>query len=200
MNESTEELHPESGETAARESAAERNPPDAADAPDAVDAPDAATTDEEFAGLREQNAFLLDQLQRARAELENYRRRTITERGVQERRVTAAVFRAIVPLYDSLLRALEAEESAEDAGTRLEGLRIIAGSFQQILVQFEIRAIEAVGQPFDPNLHDAVFQQESDEVPEGHVLEEIERGYLLGEELLRPARVKVARAPAGDDE
>ncbi len=148
--------------------------------------------------LREENSFLLDQLQRSRAELENFRRRTAEGRRAQGRRFTADLFRRVLPLFDDLNLALNSDTSDDKLS---EGVRIIVDGFQRVLTELQIEVVEAVGHPFDPAVHEAMFQEETDAVPDGQVMEEFERGYRIGEELIRPARVKVAKAPAlGDDE
>ena len=145
--------------------------------------------------LEEKNRFYVDQLQRARAELDNFRRRTLEEREQQRRRSTIDVFRMILPLFDDLQMALQAETESSKLG---DGLRIIADKFEKILKELSIERVEAVGCTFDPAWHEALFQVETTEHPEGEVLEEFERGYHLGEELIRPARVKVAKAPVSE--
>lgn len=143
----------------------------------------------------EERQFLLDQLQRSRAELENFRRRTAEQRRVQERRLTGDIVRRVLPLFDDLRLA---HASAPSGGELSEGVRIILDEFRQILESFGVVAIEAVGQPFDPEWHEALFQEETTAVPDGEVLGELERGYRIGDELIRPARVKVAKAPAAE--
>lgn len=157
--------------------------------------------------LREENQFLLDQLQRSRAELKNFRRRTAEERSQHELRATADLFRRVLPLFDSLIRAMNAGEKSEaeeetDTATALEklreGVRIIVDEFHRLLGELRIEVIAAAGEPFDPAVHEAVFQKETDEYPPGQVIEEFERGYRAGEILVRAAKVIVAKAPAGD--
>lgn len=147
--------------------------------------------------LREENEFLLSQLQRARAELENFRRRTSEERHLQRHRVTAEIFREILRLHDDLELAVRSEE---DGDQLREGLRIIVDKFEQLLADHGIEAIAAVGQPFDPTWHEAMFHVETDDRPEGEVLDELERGYRIGDSLIRPARVTVAKIASPPEE
>lgn len=153
--------------------------------------------------LKEENQFLLDQLQRSRAELKNFRRRTTEERGQQGLRATADLFRRVLPLFDSLMRAMESGEKSEapaDPSASLEkleeGVRIIVDEFHRLLGEMRIEVIAAAGEPFDPEVHEAVFQKESDEHPPGQVIEEFERGYRVGDILVRAAKVIVAKEPA----
>ncbi len=147
----------------------------------------------ELQRLTDENKFLLDQVQRSRAELENFRRRTAEEREASRRRVTMDVFRRVLPLYDDLQLAVRNKQASDKL---LDGIRIIAAEFDRVLDDFKIETIAAVGEAFDPNWHEAIFQEETADHAEGEVLEEFERGYRLGESLIRPARVKVAKAPS----
>ena len=150
--------------------------------------------EESMQKLQEENQFLLDQVQRARAELENFRRRTAEGREQQKRQVTAQVFRSIFPLVDSLMLAAKNDQ---DAAKVCEGIGIIIQEFGRVLEQFHIEAVPAVGEAFDPNWHEAMFHEETSDVPGGQVLEEFERGYRIGDDLIRPAKVKVAKSPEG---
>ncbi|MFQ5655819.1 MAG: nucleotide exchange factor GrpE [Planctomycetota bacterium] len=151
---------------------------------------------EEMEELRKQLAFYVDQLQRSRAELDNFRRRTVAERGSVERRIGIDIFRRILPLLDDLEMALEAQEGQEETHPLHKGLEMIVDKFERVLAESGIEPIEAVGEPFDPRWQEALFEVESNEVSPGAVAEVLERGYRLGDDLIRPARVKVAKAPA----
>ena len=157
------------------------------------------TPKDEVATLKEQVGFYIEQLQLSRAELENFRRRTAQDRDRERRRITADVFRQILPVYDDLQTAAGADAAA-DMQRMLEGLRLISEKFAKVLAEVQITPIPSVGEPFDPEVHEAMFQEETDRMPDGHVLEEFERGYLLAGELLRAARVKVAKSPPGSSE
>lgn len=172
----------------------ETSDPVADETPAAEAAPEALVDGDPDANkLREERDYYLDQVQRARAELDNYRRRVAREREQQSRRITIDLFRSVLPLLDDLQLALRAEPDSADPAQLRTGLELISDKFLQVLQDHRIEAVEAVGQPFDPMVHEAMFQEETDDAPDGQVLEEFERGYQLGEDLIRPARVKVAK-------
>lgn len=77
----------------------------------------------------------------------------------------------------------------------MEGVRLIDRKLRSVLEEFDVTPIEAMGKPFDPYYHSALLQDESDEYPEGVVMEELQRGYMLGDEVLRPTVVKVSKGP-----
>ncbi len=154
----------------------------------------------ENAKLREDVAFYVAQLQRSRAELENFRKRTTGERQVLERRAASEVLRRLLPVFDGLLRALVLEETKLDGERLRDGVRMITDKFSRALEESRVSPIPSVGERFDPALHEAVLDEVSETVPGGTVLEELERGYRLGDDLLRPARVKVARAPESKED
>lgn len=135
----------------------------------------------------------VSQLQRLQADFSNYRRRMMEEQGRWERRAAGNLLRELLPVMDNLERAAAAEAGAE---TLREGLTLTLRQFQQVLAANGVERIEARGRVFDPTRHEAVMQVESDQVPDNHVLEEIQAGYLHGTEVLRPSLVQVARNPA----
>ena len=151
-------------------------------------------TDEECADAssdEESVAYYIDRLQRMQAEFENFRRRSQQELREREERVTAQVFRSVLTVVDDLRNAAQAEETSGDGVS--EGLRIILDKVTHVLGEFSIEEIPAVGEPFDPMVHEAMIHQESDEVSAGSILQELERGYRLRETLIRPARVIVSK-------
>jgi molecular chaperone GrpE len=127
---------------------------------------------------------------RAVADLENYRKRTKRDIDDAKSEAKTKVLKEILPVVDNLERAL-AHEGA-DAGAVLEGVRLVQRQFLTALERLEVTPVEAVGQPFDPNLHEAIGQEESDAAP-GTVVKLLQTGYKLGDRLLRPALVVVAR-------
>jgi molecular chaperone GrpE len=100
----------------------------------------------------------------------------------------------MLPVVDNLERAIE---HATQAGSNpiVEGVQLVLRQFQTAFERLDVLPVEAQGQPFDPNLHEAISQQESDQAP-GTVVQVLQRGYRSGERLLRPALVVVAKAPA----
>ena len=126
---------------------------------------------------------------RLRADVENMRKRLARERVEDEDRLRAELFRRFLPVLDSLTRAVE----APDAPGLREGVELTLRQMQTVFAQGGVEAIPSDGEAFDPRWHEALSQEERADVPEGRVLETFEVGYRIGDRVLRPARVKVAR-------
>jgi molecular chaperone GrpE len=139
-----------------------------------------------------QAAEYLDGWQRARAEFANYKKRVEAEREELRRTSTEALLLKLLPVVDDFERAFQAlpEDSTDE--TWVDGFKMILRKLQGVLESQDVAPIEAEGQPFDPLWHQAVMQEETDEHPDGCVIEEMQRGYRLGERVLRPSMVKVA--------
>lgn len=139
-----------------------------------------------------QAAEYLDGWQRARAEFANYKKRVEAEREELKRTSTEALLLKLLPVVDDFERAFQVlpEDSTDEAW--VDGFKMILRKLQGILESQDVAPIEAEGQPFDPLWHQAVMQEETDEHPDGCVIEEMQRGYRLGERVLRPSMVKVA--------
>jgi molecular chaperone GrpE len=145
-----------------------------------------------------------DALARRQADFENYRKRIERERHELHNRVVADVARKLLPVLDNLTRALDAErsvEASESAEFRhfLHGVELISKQLNDVLDSFGIQIIPSVGERFDPHIHEAVVSEPSDEYEPDTVIEEMSRGYRIGERLLRPAMVKVAARPPEPD-
>lgn len=144
--------------------------------------------------LAEEVAGLKDQLLRARAEFDNFRKRKAREMEQLRKTAASGLIRDLLPVVDNLERALE---HAEDRSTGLaQGVEMVLKQMCDTLSQQGLEPIAAHGQPFDPNLHEAMTHQPSDEHPADTVMLEYERGYRLGEGVLRPAKVVVSSGPA----
>jgi len=144
--------------------------------------------------LQEERDRYYDLLLRKTAEFDNYRKRTEKERREQTDRVTGDLLLEVLPVIDDLERALKAEAVAEQADVFRAGVELIYRQLLDLLKRRGVRAVDAVGQDFDPHLHQAVTTDARDGARDGEILEEFRRGYLIGERLLRPAMVKVARS------
>jgi molecular chaperone GrpE len=140
----------------------------------------------------EKNA-LQDRLLRLAAEFDNYRKRIDRDRRDQADAAVASAIEDLLPIVDNLDRALEAP-AGEDADSYREGVELIHRQMLDLLRRRGVTPIESVGADFDPQLHQAVAHEASPEHREGEVMEEFRRGYKLGDRLLRPAMVKVAKA------
>jgi molecular chaperone GrpE len=132
----------------------------------------------------------LEALQRERADFTNYRRRTEIEAKDSYRTITGTTIKKFLTVMDDLERALS-HRPAEDVWA--DGIELVHRKFQAILDAEGITRIEAQGQPFDPNLHEAIMQEPSDEYEPGTVIAVLQQGYMHGERVLRPAMVKVAQ-------
>lgn len=143
--------------------------------------------------LREQNQELNDQYLRALADMENARRRHRQELADRQQFANERLLNDLLPVLDNLERALGAASNSQDSGGLKEGVQLTARQFLAVLMSYGISPIEAVGQPFDPSLHEAVGQMETDEHPEGVIAVELQRGYVLNGRTLRPSRVMVAK-------
>jgi molecular chaperone GrpE len=146
--------------------------------------------------MTQERATLYDQLLRRQAEFENYRRRVDRERIETYTRARAEVLLELLPVIDNFERALASlENSVGDAESLRQGVELIHKQFKDALTKFGLEPVESVGQTFDPHVHEAVTIEPTDKHKENTVIEEFERGYRLGEKLLRPAKVKVASSP-----
>ena len=149
---------------------------------------DTADVDE----LQRQRDDYYDRLLRKTAEFDNYRKRIDRDRQAASESLTAEVMRDLLPLVDDLERALKADAGSDAAGYR-KGVELIQRQLLDILRRRGVTLIEALGAEFDPHFHQAVAYDTSEGHRDGEVIEEFARGYMLGERLLRPAMVKVAK-------
>ena len=154
-------------------------------------------TRSELKRVEAENAELKDKLARRQADFENYRKRVERERSETYNRVVADVAAKLLPVSDNLKRALEAESSVEAAESDefrhfLSGVDLIWKQLNGVLEALGVKPIPAVGEPFDPHVHEAVVTEATDEYEPDTVIQEIVAGYRLGDKLIRPALVKVA--------
>jgi len=140
----------------------------------------------QLTGERDQ---LLDRLARMQAEFENARKRTEREKADFRDHVTGSVVEQFLPVLDNFDLALKSEGSAQQLRS---GVTLIVKQMEEILQKMQVSAIPAVGETFDPRVHEALGSVERDDIPDQHVAEEIRRGYKIREKLLRPALVRVA--------
>ena len=140
-------------------------------------------------------ASLKDQLLRAKADFENTRKRLVREKEESLRYANQSILSDLLPLLDHLELGLQAATSATDASSVVTGVKLIQTQFERFLTEHGVTPIDAMGKPFDPNLHEALGQEPSTGKPEGTVLHQRRRGYKIGDRLLRPASV-VTVAPA----
>ncbi len=139
--------------------------------------------------LRQERDALLDRLARLQAEFDNARKRSLREQQDFREYALADALKSLLPIVDSFDRALASGESGPEF---VNGVQLINRQFHDMLAKLGLQPVEAKGQPFDPNLHQAVQMVETDEVEDHHVIDELQRGYKLKDRLLRPAMVRVA--------
>ncbi len=163
----------------------EASPPAEAPRPDAVEDPALA--------LQRERDDLYDRLLRKSAEFDNYRKRVERERRELGDRAAVGLLAELLPVVDDFDRALTLDVGDESSAYR-KGIELIHSKLHDLLHKQGVRPIDALGADFDPNLHQAVVHEEAPGRREGEVIDELQRGYMLGDRLLRPAMVKVAKA------
>ena len=150
----------------------------------------AADLEEAFLKLEDDKRQLKDQLLRKQAEFDNLKKRLLKEKEdfLQFSLLDAA--KSLLTILDGFELALGSSGSGEDYR---KGVELISQQFRAALQKMGVEPISSVGQPFDPNLHEAIATVETNEYPDNHVVDEIQRGYFFKQRLLRPAMVKVAK-------
>jgi molecular chaperone GrpE len=143
--------------------------------------------------VQRQRDDFYDRLLRKTAEFDNYRKRVERDRQATSESLTAEVMRDLLPLVDDLERALKADAGSEGAESYRRGVELIQRQLLEILRRRGVTPIETLGTDFDPHFHQAVAYDTSEGHRDGEVIEEFARGYMLGDRLLRPAMVKVAK-------
>ena len=160
--------------------------------------PEGAEQQDELGALQAERDELFDRLQRLAAEFDNFRKRAAREQGEVITRANERLVKELLPVLDDLGRALDAAEEHQEAQLE-EGVRLVHRSLASLLEREGLAEIETDGK-FDPHVHEALLMQPS-ELEEGSVLEVIQKGYRLGDRVLRPARVVVSAAlPASPEE
>ena len=159
----------------------------------------AAGESDGIAALQQEREDLLDRLRRAMADFDNYRKRTDRERRELSDVIAADVVRDVLPVLDDLERALGAQSASADAPETVEryrrGVELIHRQLLEALRKRGVESIDVIGQPFDPMWQEAVAQEPAaDGEKDGTVTAEVRRGYRMGQRLLRPAQVRVAKA------
>ncbi|MET0390815.1 MAG: nucleotide exchange factor GrpE [Polyangiales bacterium] len=140
---------------------------------------------------------LRDQLLRTAADFDNYRKRTRREIDDAKVRGREDAIKDILPVFDNLERAVMAAESAQTVASVVEGVKMVLKLFEDTAERMGLNRVKTKGERFDPAIHEAIQQQETDEHPPGTILTEIVPGYMVGQRLLRAAMVVVARKPSG---
>ena len=149
----------------------------------------------ELEETKKKEAEYLDGWQRARAELANARKRFQRDQMQTYASAQADVLSRLLPTVDDFERAFETLPDNLSGLTWIEGMALIERKLKMQLEQAGVAQIEAVDAEFDPNLHQAVTHEPSDTVPAGHVIAELQKGYRMGDRILRPSMVRVSSGP-----
>lgn len=177
----------------------EVEPPPAAAAPTAGPDP----RDEKIAALEKEKKDNWDRYLRSAADLENLRKRQRRELDDSKLETKGKVLKEMLPVVDNLERAIEHAGQGGEVDPKLrpilDGVQLVLRQFTAAFERLDVTQVDAQGKPFDPNLHEAISQAESDE-PAGTIVQVLQRGYKSGDRLLRPALVVVAKAKAAPAE
>jgi molecular chaperone GrpE len=157
---------------------------------------DALGAGDQLESLKMQLRDAEDRVLRRQAELENFRRRARRESEEQRKFANQPLLMSLFPVMDNIDRAIAAASQAADASGLLEGFRMVAQQLVDTLQEHNCHQIDALGQLFDPALHEAISQQPSDEYPSGTVTKVAQVGYQLHDRVIRPAQVIVSTGPA----
>ncbi|MEX0818901.1 MAG: nucleotide exchange factor GrpE [Pirellulaceae bacterium] len=136
-----------------------------------------------------------ERILRGQAELENFRKRA--RRDMEEHRQYAILplVADLLPAFDNLDRAVEAAEQNENATGLLEGVKMVASHIHSVLQQYNCRRVASIGSEFDPNIHEAIAQEPSEQIPAGCITRELRVGYQLHDRVIRPSQVMVSTGP-----
>lgn len=163
--------------------------------PMALESPAAEEVPDRAAELETRARETQERLLRVAADFENYRKRIEREKQEYVKFAHERLLRDLLPILDNLGRALQHARDAGESPVLLSGVELVAQEFRKVLERYGVTAIESLGRPFDPMVHEALQTVEIEDAEPGHVVEEIQRGYLLNGRVLRPALVTVSAAP-----
>lgn len=168
--------------------------------PQAAEPEQPAAPEDPLAALTAERDELQERLLRLAADTENYKKRSEREKAEFLKRANEALLKDLLPVLDNLERALEHADGPEGDPSLMEGLGLIHQELFKVLERYGLEPVAALGQPFNPEVHEAMMQQEDLEHADGTVINEMQKGYLLHGRLLRPAMVVVSKRPADSDD
>ena len=142
---------------------------------------------------KKQAAEYKDNWLRAAADLQNYRKRVERERGELADWANEQIIRQLLEVLDGFDAAFKAVPEKYQNESWVEGVKLVEQKLRKVLENWKVKPMEAMGKTFDPNFHEAMWQEVSPGDDEGKIIGEFQRGYVLGERVLRPARVKIAK-------
>lgn len=162
------------------------------------DSDDQSASSDELAALAAKSQENWDRLLRVTAEFDNFRKRAAREKEEAVRYANQKLLERLLPALDSFDMALSAATAHDGKSSKAleDGIRLVFQQLKSVLKETGLEEIDAQGKPFDPNLHEAVSQIETEEVEEGHVAQQLRKGYVLRDRLVRPSSVIVAKKPA----
>jgi molecular chaperone GrpE len=164
--------------------------------PDPSASPPADDSDDPMAGLQADLDRFRDLALRSQADFENYKKRCAREKEEGIKYANKSLLEKLVAIVDNFELGLEAARGASEKSPIFSGMSLVLKQLNDFLADNGLQPIEAVGQKFDPNLHEAIAHEPSDEVPEEHVIRQTRRGYRFRDRLLRPSSVVVSSGPA----
>lgn len=153
------------------------------------------TAEQRVVQLEQEKSDLRERMLRVAAEFENWKKRSRKEQEDVQFRAKEQILRDVIEVVDNLERAISSMTDSTDSKAVKDGVNLVLRLFYQKLDRHDVKAFESKGKPFDPRLHEAVARVPSVDVPAGGIVDELVKGYNLGERLLRPASVVVAAAP-----
>ena len=161
---------------------------------------DAQEEPSELERARAERDRMREQLLRIAADFDNFRKRSRKEIDEVRRRTIEDTLREVLPIVDNLERAADAMTDAKEVSAVVDGVQMVLRGFEDIASRLDLKRVPAVGQQFDPTCHDAMQQEETAEHAPGTIVAEVVPGYYLGDRLLRPAMVVVAKPPTPTDD
>jgi molecular chaperone GrpE len=161
-------------------------------APEGSTGQNATADTDALAKLQAERDALLDRVARTQAEFDNYRKRSAREQADFRDYAVADAVKTLLPVIDSFDLALKAPSSGEDSDLR-KGVELIRKQLEEALGKLGVKAVPAVGEVFDPRVHEAIEMVDTPDAKDNHVITELSRGYKIKDRLLRPAMVRVAR-------
>ncbi len=147
----------------------------------------------------EESNSLLDKLLRARADFLNYQKRMRKGHETTAQYAIQDLILDLLPELDNFERAAKLAENSKDIDKFVEGVKLIEGQLFKVLEKYGVKPIETVGKPFDPSLHEAVVEEENNKLSHHTVIEELQRGFLLKERVIRPSKVKVSKRTVDEE-
>ncbi len=193
----SKEKHPEENKKRTEGQESESLPGSREDAKEGEEIPEPETEivllKERLAKSEEQGKELEDRLLRLAAEFDNYRKRTAREFAYLVKNANERLILELLETLDNFQRALDSAKTSSDYENFHKGVELIYTHMKDLLSKEGLKEIEAIGKPFDPNFHEAVTQAESSKYDDGIVMEEISKGYLLNDRLLRASKVVVSK-------